>query len=266
MTTYPITIQITFPKQYWPEEMLIDELAESKHINHVDAYTFEDIAVLMTLCTDANTLGICRTSIRSLLERLHIANNKANIDKYTQVIERLLHRNNVSDYARIQMNESFSAQNPKQLLAIRMSYNWHPSKGKFFCLSNLEFDRILSCAAKHGQNVVRLLAVYVVLKSSFYVIPVNNKKLQAGFITKESLAKKCGLSTRAIEPYLTCLRSEGLVSWGSGKHCGVANVYCLPGHEAAIEILMQKQMEYLANKGFKPQVRRLGIKRFEGAY
>lgn len=258
---YPLEVKITYPKEKWPWDEATNERNTAS-----EAYSIEEIAVLMVLCTDTNTLGICRTNIKTLLERLGLNETKENIQHYAQVVNRLLRRNNMSDYVRLHPITMFDPNKPKETLQVQVEQCWHRSTSRFFTLTNIEFDNVLSCAIKHNKNSVTMLSLYVALKSFFYYVEHDERKLTAGIVAKSVLAKRCGLSQPTIDTYLYALLGDQIISCLSGKAMGVANIYCPHGHEAALQIMMKRQLDYISANGGGRIVHRMSNKRFEGAY
>ncbi|MBO5970940.1 MAG: hypothetical protein J6S14_20885 [Clostridia bacterium] len=256
---YPIKVTVLFPAECWPKEMLSDQLDKSDE----SAYSFEEIAVLMALCTDANTMGICRASVRLLLERLNISVSQTTVERYTQIVDQLLKRCSKSDSVRLEA--VVKPVRHKDDFQVRIAHRqWKSCKSRFFTLSNVEFEQIVACAAKHNQKTIVMLAIYMVLKSAFYTTDVGGRRLTAGIVAKGVLAQRCGVSAPTVDAYVASLEQEHIISHLSGKTYGASNVYCLAGHEAALDVLMKKQLDFLAAKS--AQTYRFGIKRFEGIY
>lgn len=258
---YPLEVKITYPKEKWPW----DEATNERNMAS-EAYSIEEIAVLMLLCTDTNTLGICRTNVKAILERLGLNETKENIQHYAQVVNCLLRRNNISDYVRLHPISTFDLNKPKETFQVRVEQCWHRSASRFFTLTNIEFDSVLSCAIKHKKNSVAMLTIYVALKSFFYYVEDGDRKLTAGIVAKSVLAKRSGLSQPTIDTYLCALIEDQIISCLSGKAMGVANIYCPHGHEAALKIMMNRQLDYISANGGGRIVHRMLNKRFEGAY
>lgn len=258
MSQFPVELKLTLPKEHWPwtapEEGCADE-----------SYSIEEIMMLLALCSQTNMLGHCCVSLKFLLELLGIKATKENLSIYEQVIERLIKRDVNTDYIQIRADEHTNLHDPLSPLCVHIVGNWYPSHTRFFQVSILEFERIRQCAIKYKKECWALLLIYLSLKACFIAVNCNGTKLNAGIIAKSTLSKRCELSSPTVDSYISALEKAQIISSLSGKPYGVSNIYCLYGDEAALSVMMRRQLEYLH---IDPQSHssRLLSKRFEGAY